>query len=190
MGRVSSGTGPTRPLPAPDRPTRGVFSVAFDRDGKKLITGCLNSTRGLGAGRVWDWESGKSVILAHGADTQMVRFKPDDPSVAVTCGNDGMVKFWAAQTGKGLEVPPAIHYGSNITCGSFSPDGRFLHTLWNGPQGFRGRLWRLDTAPPAAVLTEDHVHLAFRHDSREFAASYPDGRPVRGERVGLIARTA
>ncbi len=60
----------------------------------------------------------------------------------------------------------------------FSPDGRFLHLIFKTPQDIRSRLWDLDAPQPKAVLDDDHVSLAFRPDSREVAASYPD-RTVR-----------
>ena len=57
----------------------------------------------------------------------------------------------------------------------FSPDGRFLHIMCFVNERYRGRLWRLDDPQPVAVLDDDHVGFAFRPDSRQFAASYPDG---------------
>jgi WD40 repeat protein/Flp pilus assembly protein TadD len=60
----------------------------------------------------------------------------------------------------------------------FSPDGRFLHHSCQTPRGVRSRLWDLDASKPKAVLDDDHTRLAFRPDSREFAAFYPD-RTIR-----------
>ncbi|HEY7308776.1 MAG TPA: WD40 repeat domain-containing serine/threonine protein kinase [Gemmataceae bacterium] len=56
----------------------------------------------------------------------------------------------------------------------FSPDGRFLHHICNTPRGIRSRLWDLAAPQPQAVLDDDHGRLAFRPDSRQFAATYPD----------------
>jgi serine/threonine protein kinase/WD40 repeat protein len=56
----------------------------------------------------------------------------------------------------------------------FSPDGRFLHHICNTPRGFHSRLWDLDGPQPKAVLEDNHGHLAFRPDSRQCAAVYPD----------------
>ncbi len=60
----------------------------------------------------------------------------------------------------------------------FSPDGRFLNQIIETAQGYRSHLWDLDTPQPKAVLDDGHIGLAFRPDSREVAASYPD-RTVR-----------
>ncbi len=56
----------------------------------------------------------------------------------------------------------------------FSPDGRFLHQRCQFQGGRRSRLWDLDGPQPRAVLDDDHLALAFRPDSRQYAASYPD----------------
>ncbi|HEV3024438.1 MAG TPA: hypothetical protein VGX76_18305, partial [Pirellulales bacterium] len=58
---------------------------------------------------------------------------------------------------------------------TFSPDGRWLHVVCHGAQGWRACLWRLEETQPVAVLKDDHVSLEFRPDSQMFAAAYPDG---------------
>ena len=58
----------------------------------------------------------------------------------------------------------------------FSPDGRFLHQICEGKQGTRSCVvWRLDGPQPVAALKDEHAGIAFRSDSQQCAASYPDG---------------
>jgi serine/threonine protein kinase/WD40 repeat protein len=56
----------------------------------------------------------------------------------------------------------------------FSPDGRFLHQRCQVQEGYRSRLWDLEAPQPKPVLDDEHCNLAFRPDSRQCAASYPD----------------
>jgi len=101
-----------------------VWDAEFSPDGKRVITGCLNGPTESGAGRVWDLATGKVKLLAHGADTQVVRFRPGDPNTAVTAGNNKLVKFWDATTGR--EKYPSLAHHSIILHGEFSPTGRFF----------------------------------------------------------------
>ena len=55
----------------------------------------------------------------------------------------------------------------------FSPDGQYLHHVVNGEQGMRSILWRL--GKPVPVLTDEHNAFAFRADTGQCAAHYPDG---------------
>ncbi len=57
----------------------------------------------------------------------------------------------------------------------WSPDGRFLHQLCEGMQAGSSRVWQLDGPQPVPVLKDEHVGFAFRPDSRQCAAWYPDG---------------
>jgi serine/threonine protein kinase/WD40 repeat protein len=57
----------------------------------------------------------------------------------------------------------------------FSPDGRYLHLMWQVGQGWRSRLWRLEGLQPVAVLEENHSGVAFRPDSQVLAAANVDG---------------
>ena len=101
-----------------------VWDAEFSSDGQQVITGCLNGPAEPGAGRVWNPATGKVTVLPHGADTQVVRFRPGDADTAVTAGNNKLVKFWDAGTGK--EKLPSLSHHSIILKGNFSPDGRFF----------------------------------------------------------------
>ena len=78
----------------------------------------------------------------------------------------------------------------------FSPDGRFLHQRCQVQGGYRSRLWDLDGPQRRAVLDDNHGNLAFRPDSRQCAAFYPDktvrffdtvsGRELRRFRVAAM----
>ncbi len=78
----------------------------------------------------------------------------------------------------------------------FSPDGRFLHQICQVQGERRSRLWDLDGPQPRGLLDDDHFNLAFRPDSHQCAAFYPDktvrsfdtasGRELRRFRVAAM----
>src|SRR5262249_41721974 len=55
----------------------------------------------------------------------------------------------------------------------FSPDGCFLHRHYQRDGQWRGNLCRIDGSQP--VLDAAYSGFAFSPDSRQLAASYPDG---------------
>jgi serine/threonine protein kinase/WD40 repeat protein/Tfp pilus assembly protein PilF len=57
----------------------------------------------------------------------------------------------------------------------FSPDGRFLHQSCHVQGKIQSRLWDLERLKPKAVLDDEHGGFGFGPDSRQCAASYPDG---------------
>jgi serine/threonine protein kinase/WD40 repeat protein len=54
----------------------------------------------------------------------------------------------------------------------FSPDGRLLHCCVDNT---RSRLWKLDGKVPTVLVDDAHTGFGFSPDSRQLAASYPDG---------------
>ncbi len=70
----------------------------------------------------------------------------------------------------------------------FSPDGRFLNATTHH-QAERSWLYGVDVAPPATILDDHHIDLAFSPDSRRFVARYagneyrlcelPSGKEIR-----------
>jgi serine/threonine protein kinase/WD40 repeat protein len=57
----------------------------------------------------------------------------------------------------------------------FSPDGRFLHRWYQRDGQWRGNLCRIDGAQPVVVLDAAYDGFAFSPDSRQLAASCPNG---------------
>jgi len=115
-----------------------------------------------------EWDGCPAGTSAFAVDDAFERYARDDSQGNVSIRRIADDQELFQLPGEGI---PMWGYGGL----EFSPDGRFLHLMWRGPQGFRGRLWRLDAAQPVAVVTGDHMHLAFRPDSQRFAVAYPDG---------------
>ena len=88
-----------------------------------------------------------------------------DGNVSVRRIEGNAVLFELSGTG------PVAAYGGL----EFSPDGRFLHQICNVTRGTHDRLWWIDGPKRVVVLDDGHVGGAFRPDSGQFAAWYPDG---------------
>jgi serine/threonine protein kinase/WD40 repeat protein len=57
----------------------------------------------------------------------------------------------------------------------FSPDGRYLAQCYEAPDGWHGRLWKLDGPEPIKLVDEDNTTgFAFSPDGRECAVFYRD----------------
>jgi WD40 repeat protein len=61
----------------------------------------------------------------------------------------------------------------------FSPDGRFVVQRYNTPVGWRSRLWKLDGAEPAVVLSGPEGGWEFCPDSRQCAVNYHKDQEIR-----------
>jgi tetratricopeptide (TPR) repeat protein len=94
-----------------------VYSVAFNPDGKHIVSGSDNGTI-----KVWDAVSGKELMSVRGQTLrqQSVAFSPDGKRI-ISGSADGMVKVWDVATG--MEVMTLRGYGLAI---AFSPDGKII----------------------------------------------------------------
>lgn len=105
-----------------------VMSLAFSRDGSKLVSGAEDGTV-----RVWDVESRKSVRTIEGFEHPVmgVAISPNGNRLATASGDEtrvtqpGPVRVWELETGKEVELnlPPHEKHATDVV---FSHDGRWL----------------------------------------------------------------
>ncbi len=103
--------------------TKSVRSVAFSKDGKRLLTGSLDKTAAL-----WDVETGKRLIEFHGHSLSVnsVEFSPDETQI-VSTGQDGTAVVYqidnlAQKITK--TFPPFAGHKGPVNSATFSSDGK------------------------------------------------------------------
>jgi WD40 repeat protein len=149
--------------------TRGVNSVAFSPDGRRLATAGDDQTV-----RVWNAATGQQqlVLLGHTDRVQAVRFSPDGRRLV--SGGDQTIRLWDITCEQ--ESLTLQHRGGGRTV-LFSPDGRRLASA-----GFGSFVPIWDTATGQELL-RIHTHtgvvmgLAFSPDGRRLALA--DDQAVR-----------
>jgi WD40 repeat protein/serine/threonine protein kinase len=116
--------------------TAAVYSVAFSRGGRRLVSAGQDQTV-----RVWDPATGEQVALLKGHTDEVFTavFHPDGTRVA-SAGRDRAILLWDAATG--AEVARLHGHTNYVFALAFSPDGS---TLASGSGDFTVRLW--DTEP-------------------------------------------
>ena len=163
------------PLLRPNRPyaylssrTKGVTSVAFSLDGKRLALGTEDSTV-----IVWDLDSRKplATLKGHKGNVQSVAFSPDGKRLASSA--DKTVILWDLDKLKPVMQPLATleAHHDEVWSIAFSPDGKRLASA-NEDQTVT--LWDLDSRKPLATLKghKDRVwSVAFSPDGKRLASS-------------------
>jgi WD40 repeat protein len=151
--------------------TAGVEALAYSADGKRLVTGGLDTTV-----RLWDVASGKELrrFTGNTARVLAVACSPDRKLVA-SMGHDAWVRVWDADTEKELRrLPGRKSQGtSNL---QFSPDAKVLAAV--SADGAI-RLWDPDTGDEVTKLTGpagDTLSLDFSRDGKRLAGIGDDGR--------------
>ena len=151
---------------------RAVLAVAFSPDGKRLLTGERDRNKLVAAEkkgsvfpRVWDIETGKSVLELDGHRDLIggAAFFPDGKRM-MTASGDGTARVWDAATGKELLLLKTGSFNFGL---ALSPNGKRLAV---GSGNTRLTVW--DTASGKAVFTAE---VGYSTNNVTFA---PDGALV------------
>lgn len=140
----------------------GVSSVAFARDGKRILTGGGDRTA-----KMWDAQSGALLrtFSGHTGTVMAVAFSPDGKK-ALTGSNDCTARLWDTASGGGLFTMKG-HTGA-VSSIAFSPDGSELLT---GSSDKSAILW---SAVTGAAIRTYTGHLNYV----QAVAFSPDGKKI------------
>ncbi len=140
----------------------GIFSVAFSRDGRRIVTGSYDQTA-----KIWDAERGKELLTLTGHIWAIwsVAFSPDGRRV-ITGSGDDTAKIWDAGSGKVLLTLNGHSLG--VKSAAFSPDGRRVVTA---SDDHTAKIWDAESGKELLTLTGHSLAV-------EQAAFSPDGQWV------------
>jgi serine/threonine protein kinase len=119
--------------------TDSVWSLAWSHNGRYIASGSADATA-----RVWDWNSGKSLLIydKQGDTVRAVSWSPDDSRV-VSSGLTGPVYIWASDTGQTLFTYGNQSDFENLAT-AWSHNGKYIASaggsdarthIWNAQNG-------------------------------------------------------
>jgi len=151
-----------------------VLSVAFSRDGSRVVTGSRDSTA-----KLWDAETGQELLTlqGHSAPVPSAAFSPDGERV-VTASSDNKAKLWDAKTGK--ELLTLEGHSDRVLSVAFSSDGTRVVTgggdLTAGVDD-TARVWDAQTGKELLAVkghSKQVNSVAFSPDGRRVATASSD----------------
>jgi eukaryotic-like serine/threonine-protein kinase len=131
------------------------FAIAFDADGKTLLTGSMD-----GAARRWDANTGAPVAIplghARGTSASAVSFSADGRKI-LTGGFDGVARMWDADTNRLHGMP--LNHAAPVCAVAFGPSGLWAVTASDDETA---RLWDVGSGRPVgpALVHQDRVICA------------------------------
>src|SRR5712671_6078159 len=175
-----------------------VISVAFSRDGSRIVSGSSDNTI-----RLWDAETGDPIgkpLEGHSSGVESVAFSPDGCHI-VSGSWDKTIRLWDAETGDPIGKPLEGH-SSRVLSVAFSPDG--CHIVY-GSEDNTIRLWDAETGDPIGKPLEGHSRgvysVAFSPDGCHIVSGSSDktirlwdaetgdpiGKPLEGHSRGVLS---
>ncbi|MDF1512347.1 MAG: hypothetical protein P1S60_00915 [Anaerolineae bacterium] len=103
----------------------GFKYAEWSSDGTRIATGCLYSVDDLCPSRIWDAETGQTLLILDGSygDTHFLEWSPDGSRLA-TAHTGGSAIVWDAETGQALTIFSGHdEWVADVT---WSPDGKRL----------------------------------------------------------------
>ncbi len=150
-----------------------VWDATFDETGDRVLTGCPADGNAPGAGWVWNLAGQTPIRLRHGADVMVARFRPNSPSEAVTCANDGSVYFWNTRSGQRIGAELS-HMKQMIYTAAFDATGdRFAFAG-------RGKVIRICDFDPLAGAFRELKAPPLEHPTFSFVWTLRFG-PAKGQ---------
>jgi WD40 repeat protein len=139
--------------------TGPVFCVAFNRDGRRMVSGDQSAAIG------WDVATGQQLVSLRGPEGAIssAAFSPDEDLVVTGGFSDPMVRTWNVATGQELRK---MRLGDGARSVAFLPDGkRIVGVGWDGTM----RLWDAATGNELRTSrsTERISSVAFRADGKQ-----------------------
>ncbi|KAH9033781.1 WD40 repeat-like protein [Lactarius pseudohatsudake] len=119
----------------------GVLSAAYSPDGRRIVTGSMNSTI-----QIWDSHLGIPLtrpLEGHMGTVTSVAFSPDGTHF-ISGSEDGTVRLWDSQTGVPIREPITGHTGP-LASVAYSPNG--AHII-SGSTDMTVRIWNPQTGAP------------------------------------------
>jgi RNA polymerase sigma factor (sigma-70 family) len=144
-------------------PDHFAWSVAFWRDGRKLLVGCFSSVQ------IWDLTTNQRLrtLAVPGGAAVRAALSPDGKTVAAAGGQEGYrLRLWDADTGR--ERCPLEGHEAPVRFLAFTPDGKGAVTA---AEDDTVRLWDIATARVVRTLP---VYSRYRGGCA--LALSPDGR--------------
>jgi WD40 repeat protein/predicted Ser/Thr protein kinase len=133
------------------QPTAKIWSAAFSRDGRRIVTGTHSLTA-----TVWDAANGKErlTLKGHTEHIHAAVFSPDGRRI-VTGSADQTAKLWDAATGE--ELLTLKGHSDSILSVAFSPDGQRIVT---GSRDHTIKVWEAASREQVAKWQEEGGSLA------------------------------
>jgi WD40 repeat protein len=144
---------------------RGYWSLAFSRDGRRLVAGSGDNTA-----YVFDTKTGErgQHLSGHTGEVWGAVFTADGKQ-ALTGAWDRSIRVWDVATGKQLRVFKSVR--DNVRCMTLSPDGKLLaaghFAVVNGPGTIR--LWNVANGTEVRSMTGHEMEassVAFSADGK------------------------
>jgi hypothetical protein len=176
----------------------GVYSPAFSRDGKRIVTASDDKTA-----RIWDAATGQPIaqLKGHEGAVYSAAFSPDGRRI-VTASEDKTARIWDAATGQPIGQPLKGHEGA-VYSAAFSPDGKRIVTA---SEDKTARIWDAATGQPIAQLKGQGAvtRAAFSPDGKRIvtasddktariwdaATGQPIGQPLKGHEGAVTSSPA
>src|SRR5262245_24074898 len=171
----------TKPVRTFEGHTRGIVSVAFSRDGQRIVSGSRDKTV-----RLWQTATGKRLrtFQGHNEEVGSVAFSPDRRWIA-SASRDKTIKLWDVSTNV---VRTLAIEASRRPIVVVSPDGRFIASAdLDGPTN----LWDVSTLSLVRTFQTGGgaFSMAFSRDGKWLSANRGKAVSIWEAQTGNLART-